>query len=1323
MISRYLVATTCMFILSACTSGGGDTTTQRGPVNTPPSVDAGADQTIRLPVDTATLDGTATDTTIPSGGALSVAWTVQSGPAGATFADANSVDTTVTFVSEGVYVLELTADDTQASSSDTVTVTVEAAPALASIAVTPSDVSLVAGGTQAFSAAGTDQYGDAITPSVTWSATGGTIDPAGNYTAGTVTGTFEVTATDGTISDTANVTITDSPPTANAGGPYNGVEGAPVSLDGSGSTDPNNDIVAYDWDLDGDGDYSDASGATATFAAASAGVYDIGLRVTDGGGATDADTTTVTIANVAPTANAGGPYSGDQGADITVDGSGSSDPGGIVSYEWDLDNDGAYDDAAGTTATFNSATTGTFTIGLRVSDASGATSTATATVTVGNVAPTADAGGPYSGDQGADIAVSGAASSDSGGIVSYEWDLDNDGAYDDATGVDATFNSAAPGTFTIGLQVTDGDGASDTATTTVEVADLAPVADAGGPYAGDQDEDISLDASGSSDPSGIASYEWDLDDDGAFDDATGVNTIFSSANFGDFTVGLRVTDNDGSSARTTVTVTVIDSAPSAPVGLSASGEDGQVVLDWADNPEPDLDGYVVHRSETQGGPYTTIPPLLVASGFTDDTVVNGTTYYYVVTARDGGTNESANSTEVSVTPNGAMDAFWTMDEGVGASIADTVLPDDGSGSISGASWVGGITGTALDFDGSNDHVVIDNTSTLKITGKTISMHAWLFPRSGGASGGSRIISKRTDGGGQDVYAMILNEYRMRFRLDGQDLTSSHIVVLNEWVHVAMVYDGVDMRIYINGVLDAATPLAKTDPIDASSRAVHLGMREGEARYYEGVMDDVRISNQVIVPGIVVPPPRGAGLFFEDITVPAGTSGPADGGHGVMFAEVDGDSLPDYYLTNNLEFSGDRPDFYFDNANGATFSENAAALGIDDEDGGSHGAVWADLDNDGDYDLVNGTTWDNANPSRGNPDFDNVFENRLDEVTADFDEVTPASVQAVEIETRGITAFDMDADGDLDLFGIPSAASPVGNAAFLNDGGFAFSAHVGGILSTAVAHQGVSDTDFDGDGDVDVLAANRVGDFAILENDGNGVFTQILPSTIGITDPARDGVTTADVDNDGDLDMLLVSDGRGELWLRNEPGGTYTKQQTFRRIEGYMGGFADLDNDGDQDLVFAGDEHVFLNDGNGNFTSGQSVPVSEIGDPRAIAFADIEGDGDLDFAIAAKDSRSWLVRNDFDSGNWLRVELVSPQCQAGAFGAKVSVFRTVGDGGAFVGMREARGNHGYLAQDEPVLHFGLGSIGAVDVVVDFLDGTQSTVLNVAANQRILVDECP
>jgi len=238
VISKKLVAIACLLILSACSGG------TNPPANIAPTVNAGVDVTIRLPVDTVSLDGTVSDDGRP-GSTVSTAWSVQNGPAGATFADVNMVDTTVTFVSEGTYVLQLTADDTALQGSDTVTVIVEAAPALAGIAVTPTDVSLLSGGTQLFSASGTDQYGASIAVNITWSADGGTIDQAGNYTAGAITGAFTVTATDGAVSGTANVTISSaSPPVADAGGPYFGVEGSPVSLDGSGSTAANDDIVS-----------------------------------------------------------------------------------------------------------------------------------------------------------------------------------------------------------------------------------------------------------------------------------------------------------------------------------------------------------------------------------------------------------------------------------------------------------------------------------------------------------------------------------------------------------------------------------------------------------------------------------------------------------------------------------------------------------------------------------------------------------------------------------------------------------------------------------------------------------------------------------------------------------------------------------------------------------------------------------------------------------------------------------------------------------------------------------------------------------------------
>ena len=95
-----------------------------------------------------------------------------------------------------------------------------------------------------------------------------------------------------------------------------------------------------------------------------------------------------------------------------------------------------------------------------------------------NVAPTAEAAGPYTGDVDETITLSGSGSTDSDGTIAlYEWDLDNDGQYDDATGVSAQFSSSSAGVYTVGLRVTDDDGATDTDTATVNVGQVSEVFD------------------------------------------------------------------------------------------------------------------------------------------------------------------------------------------------------------------------------------------------------------------------------------------------------------------------------------------------------------------------------------------------------------------------------------------------------------------------------------------------------------------------------------------------------------------------------------------------------------------------------------------------------------------------------------------------------------------------------------------------------------------------------------------------------------------------------------------------------------------------------
>ena len=126
--------------------------------------------------------------------------------------------------------------------------------------------------------------------------------------------------------DALTITPTSAPPpplTDSAGGPYTGLEGVPVTLKATAAGGTG--TYTYAWDLDGSGKYATA-GQSVSHTFPDNGVYTVGLKVTDGAGTTATTTTTVNVANVAPTAQAGGPYTATAGQPLTLHGS-VTDPG------------------------------------------------------------------------------------------------------------------------------------------------------------------------------------------------------------------------------------------------------------------------------------------------------------------------------------------------------------------------------------------------------------------------------------------------------------------------------------------------------------------------------------------------------------------------------------------------------------------------------------------------------------------------------------------------------------------------------------------------------------------------------------------------------------------------------------------------------------------------------------------------------------------------------------------------------------------------------------------------------------------------------------
>jgi hypothetical protein len=117
-------------------------------------------------------------------------------------------------------------------------------------------------------------------------------------------------------------------------------------------------------------------------------------------------------------------------------------------------------------------------------------------------------------------------------------------------------------------------------------------------------------------------------------------------------LGLQIDPVDSGSSNGTkedATFDIVINPPAAPTSLTAVSGIGHVNLDWDGNIESDLDSYQVCRSQTSGGPYSLIQNV-AASEYLDDSVNNGTLYYYAVTATDTSGNVSDYSDEDSALP-------------------------------------------------------------------------------------------------------------------------------------------------------------------------------------------------------------------------------------------------------------------------------------------------------------------------------------------------------------------------------------------------------------------------------------------------------------------------------------------------------------------------------------------------------------------------------------------------------------------------------------------------------------------------------------------------
>ena len=463
-----------------------------------------------------------------------------------------------------------------------------------------------------------------------------------------------------------------------------------VQLDGTGSSDPDGDVVDWAWDL---GDGTTATGPTAAHTYDAPGTYRVVLTVTDDDGATAQTAQEVTVITGLPTAQLAATT---DRLRVDVDGSASADPDGTVeTYEWDFGDGGT---ATGPQATHTYAAAGAYTVTLTVTDDDGQTATASQDVTVDPGLPVAQLS--WSSTR-LTVALDGAYSSDPDGeVVAWEWDL-GDGATASGRTVEHTYATA--GAYTVTLTVTDDDGQRATTTQEVVVSLADPVA----AFTHTTSRLVAtLDGSSSSDTDGsVVGWAWDLGD-GATASGAQVEHTFDAP--GTYTVRLTVTDDDGRTASTSQDVTVVLAPPVASFGLTSGMR--TVTVDATASSDPD--GEVVAWSWSFGDGATASGPTATHTYRTAGTH----TVSLTVTDDSGLTSTTDRTVEIAlVAPTAVMTA--TVQQ-LGVAVDGT-----GSGDVDGEvvawSWDFGDGATATGPTGSHTYAAAGTyTVRLEVTDDT-----------------------------------------------------------------------------------------------------------------------------------------------------------------------------------------------------------------------------------------------------------------------------------------------------------------------------------------------------------------------------------------------------------------------------------------------------------------------------------------------------------------------------------------------------------------------------------------------------------------------------
>ena len=286
--------------------------------------------------------------------------------------------------------------------------------------------------------------------------------------------------------------------------------------------------------------------------------------------------------------------------------------------------------------------------------------------------------------------------------------------------------------------------------------------------------------------------------------------------------------------------------------------------------------------------------------------------------------------------------------------------------------------------------------------------------------------------------------------------------------------------------------------------------------------------------------------------------------GVSWADVDNDGDLDAFIAN---FNA--PSAVLKNNNGV-FANQGGSLGIfaTDNTPKSRGGIWFDFNNDSRLDIFV--------VKEGAP-------NQLFKNVGAFQFVNVANAAHVNFTGpgRGAVSADFNNDGFQDLY-VVNFQKP--NKLYLNNGNETFrDATASAGVGFSGASQHAAAIDYDGDEDVDLFVVNNNGPSLMFRNQGNGKF-QNVAGAAGLTGPKKGRAATfSDYDHDGDLDVIITQSAGGNLLFSNVGGGRFnriTNVDLSNADDPTSSGSGDTDNDGDSDVA--------IGDSDGGADSGDSV---------------------------------------------------------------------------------------------------------------------------------------